>query len=347
MKKTICILMGWMCLLVASSPALAQVNVGDKGQLSGLVFGDYYWMASNHNNDIEGQNGFWIRRIYLTYDREISDSFSSRVRLEMSSAGDFTTSAKMTPVVKDAYLKWKNDTQQVLVGISSTPTFGLTEDIWKYRSVEKTPLDLQNFGSSRDFGIAARGQLTKGGSLAYHVMIGNGNGNKNEIDKGKKVMLALTWKLADHVVVQGYGDWNDRPDNTDELTGQGLIAYRSEDVNVGFLYAFQKRRNAGPGNADVDVSLVSLFAHGSLSENISGLLRVDHVFDPNPGVASNDYIPFYEQAESTLLIGGVDVSLDPKVHLIPNIESVIYGKPSASSTPKSDLIPRLTLFYTF
>ena len=43
------------------------------------MFGDYYWFASDHRDALEDQNGFWFRRIYLTYDQKFSESFSMRL----------------------------------------------------------------------------------------------------------------------------------------------------------------------------------------------------------------------------------------------------------------------------
>ena len=52
--------------------------------VTAYAFGDYYYMQ-NHNPAYDGQHGFWLRRVYLTYDRDISDKFKARVRFEMNS----------------------------------------------------------------------------------------------------------------------------------------------------------------------------------------------------------------------------------------------------------------------
>src|SRR4029453_14193884 len=61
-------------------------------KFSGLMFGDYYWYYRWHQDQIsdtnptsvEGQNGFWFRRLYLTYDYDYSEKFTTRFRLEMN-----------------------------------------------------------------------------------------------------------------------------------------------------------------------------------------------------------------------------------------------------------------------
>lgn len=346
MKKSVFLL---FMLMVWTNSLFAQVNIGENTEFSGLLFGDYFWMANHHTETVEGSNGFWIRRIYLTLEHDISNSFSTRLRLEMNTEGDFVSSSKMTPVVKDAYLKWKNEEHQLLAGISGTPTWGLVEDVWGYRSVEQTPLDLYGFGSSRDFGVAAKGSLGDMGSLEYHVMLGNGNSNASEFNRGKKSMLALTYNISEEVVVQIYGDWNDLEGETDWLTIQGFAAYQTDDWAVGVLYAHQNRNNARltpGGRRDWNLDIASVFTNFSISEKHRGFLRIDHAFDPVPGTQDNDYIPISNRAESTFMVGGIDLELDPKVHLMPNIELIFYNNPVAGDTPDTDFIPRLTLFFT-
>jgi hypothetical protein len=120
----------FLCLYLLTTGLRAQVSVGEKGTIKGTVYSDFYWMAQHHDTRIKGQNGFWFRRIYFTYEREFSNSFSSRLRFEGASPGDFQSGLSMVPDIKDAYLKWENSGHKIYAGISSTPTFGLTENVW-------------------------------------------------------------------------------------------------------------------------------------------------------------------------------------------------------------------------
>ncbi|WP_138429582.1 hypothetical protein [Fodinibius saliphilus] len=345
MKRIFAICIGLLCTLPILTQA--QVKVGEKGVLKGKIFSDYYWMAQNNNDDIEGQNGFWFRRIYLTYERKFSDSFSSRLRFSMSNPGDFSSSVKMIPNVKDAYLKWQNEQHQILAGISSTPTWGLVEDVWGYRSVEKSPLDLFDFGSSRDMGLSFKGELAD--KLNYHFFAGNGNSNKAEVNKGKKLMLSLGYEITEHFVVEVYGDWNDSaddPSKTDSKTIQFFGGYQSDNFNFGALYA-NRHIDGTLGVPATKLDLVSAFTNMAFNENTKGFLRVDHLFDPYVGGSSNSYIPFAENAEPTFIVGGVDFKLEDNIRLMPNIEAIVYGDPVIGPQPDTDLIPRLTLFYKF
>ena len=342
----LCIML--MVLGLSVSTVQAQVDLGNSGTIKGTVFGDFYWIPLHHNEELKGNNGFWFRRIYFTYDHEISDSFSGRFRLEMNTEGDFFTNTSMEPDVKDAYLRWTSDSDlhSIYAGISSTPTFDLVEDVWGYRPVEKSPLDLQGFGSSRDFGIKMKGRIGKEEKVGYNFMFGNGNSNRNELNEGKKFMLALNYEIADNWIVEGYGDFNGQPNSRNIYTGQLFIAYRGDDLNVGALYAHQFRNNTLLAG-DLKQRIGSLFATLRHSEKISSLIRVDHMFDPNPAGEGISYLPFNDQAESTLIVAGVDWLIGPDIHLVPNIEAIVYGEAPTGETPDADLVPRLTLSYTF
>ncbi|MEE2822330.1 MAG: porin, partial [Acidobacteriota bacterium] len=110
-------------------------------KISGHVFGDYYWMATHHDPNLKNRNGFWIRRAYLGLDKKLNQDFDILLRFEMNSVGDFNSKSKVTPFVKDAYLRWKfSDQHQAYFGLSATATWRLVNSIWGYRAVEKTML---------------------------------------------------------------------------------------------------------------------------------------------------------------------------------------------------------------
>ena len=87
----------------------SSVVVADGGKISGLYFGDYYYIAAHHNEELKSRNGFWTRRVYLRYDQKLNEIFSSRVRFEMANPDGLDSEAdpkeKTIPFVKDAYLK--------------------------------------------------------------------------------------------------------------------------------------------------------------------------------------------------------------------------------------------------
>ncbi len=317
-----------------------------QGKISGYMFGDYYYAVQTHHHDsleYKGQNGFWFRRIYFTYDHEISENFSARLRMEYSS-GDFTkSSSTIVPFVKDAYLKWKIKSHNLILGISPTPTWEKIEEIWGYRSVEKTPLDLQKFGSSRDFGIALKGSIDEKKILNYHIMFGNGEGDKSENNRQKKVMSSFSLNLKPFYL-ELYGDWKEGESHKDIYTLQGFFSFKNERFRTGIQYALQVRQEEPDTAFNYDIA--SLFLVYNPNEKISFLLRYDKTFDPNPKGEDISYIPMSSEAPSNLIIAGLDLKLHKNVSLIPNAEYVFYDEENGIK-PDPDLYLRLTFFYKF
>jgi hypothetical protein len=313
-------------------------------KIGGYVIADAYWIAGNHDEAIRDQHGFWFRRIYLTFDQSISSDVSGRLRFEMSQPGNFPEKGeKMSPVVKDAYLKWKLGKTQAIFGLSSTPTWGIVEKTWGYRSVEKTPLDLQKLGSSRDLGLAIKGQFDDKGLVKYHVMYGNGSSNKSETDKGKSLLASLSLYPTKEIVVELYGDYRDVPDENDIYTAQLFAAYKTKSFRVGLQFAHQTHKNS----EFLSTEVASIFAAAKLSNNWSTFARVDRMFDANLSGHKISYIPFDPSAKSTFIVAGLDYSLVKNVSILPNVEVVIYDKNKGSEQSKTDVIPRMSFYYKF
>jgi hypothetical protein len=316
----------------------------EKVKVSGYVFGDSYAVADHHDPVIEDATGFWIRRAYLTFDYAIAETWSARLRFEANSPGDFKTNAKLDPFVKDAYLQWKGDNTDVLMGISPSPTWEFIEGFWGYRAVEKTPLDLYRMGSSRDFGLAAKGKLA-GGKVFYHAMFGNGAGEGAETNEGKKAMLAIGFKPADAFVVELYADTEDRPGSTDRTTWQGFLGWKGERARLGLQYASQDRQVAtGP---DQTLAVGSIFGVWDLSARTSLLARYDRSFDVNPEADKIPYLVLDKDSEFDFALVGLDYKIAKKISLIPNVEYAMYRKTDGRPAPDDDLIARLTLYFQF
>lgn len=336
-------------ILVISLGIIFLLNIRsiakEPGKISGYMFGDYYYVAANHDEVREGKNGFWFRRIYFTYDHGLSENFSIRFRIEMNSAGNFTSNNKLEPFVKDAYLKWKHSRHTIIFGLSSTPTWDVIEKIWGYRAVEKTPLDLQKFGSSRDFGLAFKGSLDSQNRVNYHFMIANGSGTGTENNEGKKLLFSLGAKFTDNFFVEGYADFEERPGRTNRYTLQGFVAYQREDFRLGVQLAHQTRQT-GEGLEDLKLQIASVFAAVKLSQQAWSLVRFDRTFDPNSFGNKISYIPFDATAKSNFFLAGVDITPIKNVHIIPNVEAVVYDEVSGER-PDTDVIPRITFYYVW
>lgn len=337
----------FVMIAAAAHPAWSQElpEWVTRTKISGLAFGDAYVVAANHDPALEGENGFWFRRVYLTLDNNLSEKLAFRLRLEMNSPGDFTSSSKLEPFIKDLYVRWSDAGHQIYLGISGTPIWGVIGPAWGYRFVEKTPLELQQLGSSRDFGVAAKGRLDQAGVIRYHAQLGNGSGTKGETNEGKKASLSLGVHTESGVIVEVYGDYEDRPGNTDRATFQAFAAWQGERGRVGILVARQRRaQDAGP---TLNLDVASFYGVVKLHDRAALLARYDRMFDPNPSAGGIAYLPQDPTAKSNLVLVGVDFALVPRFHLIPNVEAVFYDGATGPTTPDTDVIPRITFHVTF
>jgi hypothetical protein len=316
------------CLLILAALITLDGTTDAEVKMKGLAFGDYYYVASGAAKE---QNGFQIRRIYLTFDKKWNDRFTGRFRLEANDAG-FGTGDKMTPAIKDASMKYKKNGRSLVVGLSPTPTWSLTEGIWGYRSVVKTLLDLNKVGSSRDLGVLFETPLGSSEKVKAQVMFGNGNSNKAEINNDKKAYIRLAMAPTKTVGLTLYADYESRPGDQDRTTFSALAYSLTKTGALAVEGVWQNRKNAATGT-DTTARGVSLFGRAKTRENIGFFGRIDY-FDPSdqtPGDAL------------TRLIAGVDLIPDAKIHIMPNAIVETYQ----DSAIETVVTPRITVYFIF
>lgn len=314
-----------LCVAAAAPPVEAA-----GGKISGYMFGDYYAVLSADDAETklpEKRNAFQFRRIYLTYDNELSERFDVRFRLEASDAG-FGSGTKLVPFVKHAYLKWKGALGgDLFIGESGTPTWAVSEKVWGYRSIEKTVLDLNGIGSSADIGLALRGSA---GALSYHLMVANGPGQRPENNNGKKLYASVQLQPGEGNHLELYGDIDMLPGG-DSITLKGFAGRRGDGFQGGaelFVHIDQEAAVTDPG-ADVTRSGLSAFGSLPVAENWRGFARVDAV--------NNDDLDTMDLT----LIGGLDWAADEQVHIMPNLYVQL------PDGPDPHIQARVTGFYRF
>jgi len=337
-------------LLVAVFAACVLIpgSVQAEGSFKGYMINEYYSVLSHHVEDFEGNHGFWLRRIYLTYNGEITDGVSMRLRYEMNSPGDFGTSSTLNAFVKDAYLSFKLGGQSMKVGIQSPPTFDYIEGIWGYRALEKTPLDLLKLRSSRDFGISMKGRLDANDKAKYHIMYGNGSSNKSEIDQGKVFYGHLSFQLTKCLYAEVYGDYESQPDDKNYYVYQGFASYSGDWGRFGVQFA---KKHYSHNDTSLDYTVMSAFAVIAAGEKTEVIARYDRAF--GDGFKENfsghkiSYIPFSNNVESNFVIGAISFQAWKNVWIIPNIKYTFYNDPDQGDKPDSDMYANLTLWYKF
>lgn len=346
-----------MLLPAVAGPAIAQTSAPPAAapkaeeapsfRISGLVYGDYYDVLKSHRGEIEGRNGFWLRRVYFTYDHTLSKAFSLRFRLEANSKGDFESTGVNTPYLKDAFLKWAFGVQALSFGLAPTPNIEFIDGFQGYRSLERSPFDLYRRDSSRDLGLLLQGGLGKEGRTRYSLQLGNGSGTGSETDASKSVRGQILHRFASGLVLEAYADWQDRPESRDVSTLEAVVGWQKPKWRASLQYGRQDRREARPDGTDLSLDFLSAFAAVQVSPRVTILGRVDRNLDPIPNGETIDYMPFSDGARSVFGLVGVDVTLAKTVHLIPNLEMTAYDQVADGATPGTDVVPRVTLFFSW
>ena len=300
MKKTMTLgvlILGWVFAAQAEG-----------GKIKGVMFGEYYYVLAADGTDAKQprkRNAFRFRRLYFTYQKDIATDFAIRFRLEAKDAG-FAQGAKMEPFVKHGYLQWKKGLgdADIYLGLSGTPIWAVAEKVWGYRSIAKTVLDWNKIGSSADLGAALKGAA---GQLRYHLMVGNGPGQKPEDDHGKKFYGSLSFKTADRLILEGYADFNAKPAGRNERTFKGFVGWQGAKGAAGVEVFSRTHERAGAGGEDQVITGISTFGSLPLSAAFKGFGRFDAV--------SHDA----EDDRDLLFIAGLDYAAAKAVHLMPNV----------------------------
>ena len=316
--------MGFLLALGMLLGASGQVKAAES-TLKGVAFADYYYYATGTKKK---QNGFEFRRIYLTYDLKWDNEFSGRVRLEANDGG-FGSGNKMEPFVKHAYVRYRKNGKALYMGLSGTPTWNISEEIWGYRSIRKTIMDLNKIASSADMGLAFHGQLDGEGKVNTQIMLANGSGQASEADNNKKIYALLHFK-PNALNATAYMDWEKRAGSQDRMTFGGFLGLKKDGFQGGVEGFLQTRNNPA---GDVQVRGVSVFGSGAVGEKTSAFGRVD-LFDPSNQAGNDRTLHF---------IGGLDFEPTKDVHVMPNVLVTSFQAAGVDA----EVVPRMTLYVKF
>lgn len=336
---------------------------GQSGKISGQIFGDYFYNISRDSEiqslsnvilkDKKDLNGFHLRRVYFTYDYDISKIFSTRFRIEADNS--ITASNKMAVAVKDIYLKWVNiiSGSDIIIGLQPTPAFQISESVWGYRPLEKTIMDLRGAVSSRDIGISLKGKLNSSGSLNYWFMFGNNSSNSTEMDKYKRLYGHIYLKPSDNTHITIYSDIKFKPSFTEnsvtlsnnDYTSSVLAGYTAKEYAAG-VEGFLTLTENGFKDVGTETTLyktksalgISAFGLYNFSDITSAVLRYDY-YDPN--TASG-----YTGDVRKFIIISFVYRPDEAVSIMPNVLIETYESVNEKNYDSS-LTGRITFSYRF
>jgi hypothetical protein len=387
-----------LILFVASSnaqtnpPTAPDTSFKPAGQLWGYAFGDFYYKAhsdalnrggvNQYTNIEKGRNAFQFRRIYLGYNYNITPKFSAELLLTAEdntvtsagvSNGDLLSDNKLSLYIKLMNVRWKNIWKgtDLVVGQSATPAFPLLiEQIWGYRSIERTVADIRRTPSF-DFGASLQGRFDpETNNFGYNLMVGNGTSARPENDKFKWFYGDVWAKFLDKkLVLDLYADyqrlnWTPVLHHSRNMV-KGFAAYTTPKITVG-VEAFINHGTKdvvginGPvtDTINANAEAISAYVRGAIVKDKLGFFaRID---DYNPDINYNagsyniysgltsNYEP---NNKETFITAGLDFTPIKNAHFMPNIWYNQYRSEQPSTTGSAnkdhDLVYRVTFYYVF
>jgi len=143
-----------------------------QGTFGGYAIFDY----SNES----GSDGFDLKRVYLSYNNNISDDLFLKIRYDVGRHAD----DRLTTFLKNAYVDYKCENGDKLsLGLIGTNSYGVQEKNWGYRFIEKSVVDKYGMTNTADFGIGYSKTL---GNVKTSMQLLNGEGYKHGDSDGKQ-----------------------------------------------------------------------------------------------------------------------------------------------------------------
>ncbi len=329
-----------------------SVNGQDRDvHVSGVVFGDYFYKVdgdssgsgNQYSNLKKDDQGFDFRRMYLTFKKNISDDFSANVTLEGNSG--ITTNGRYGLFFKVIQLTWNNliPMGKINLGLISPQTFDIEQDIWSYRSIEKTVGDYRGFGNSTDVGLSIMGDFDKKGMFHYFAMFGGGTGQKPVFSKKKKFYGQLSANPTKGLTIAAYGDYETTGEGSKNTTMKGTAGYNSSYFNIG-ASVYQLIRSTSGITTDVKPFSFSIFAWAPLTTSkdlsVNAFARFD-MYDPDTENTTSGF-------KQNFITAGLDFMPVKNIHFMPNVWVNTYSdKSSANIDRPSDVVARMTFYYKY
>ena len=143
-----------------------------QGNLGGYAIFDY--------SNASGNDGFDLKRAYLSYSSDVSEELFFKMRFDVGRhAND-----RLTTFLKNAYVDYKCENGDKLsLGLIGTNSYGVQEKNWGYRFIEKSVVDKYGMTNTADFGI---GYSKTFGNVKTSMQLLNGEGYKYGDSDGKQ-----------------------------------------------------------------------------------------------------------------------------------------------------------------
>ncbi len=301
-----------MILVILTMGTLVQAQVEGNGTLKGKA---YFDLSQGLSDDVNNMLTHGFRRVYFTYNLQMSDGITGRFRTDVKQDDD----GKYLLLIKHVYADWEaSDQVSLRAGMMGAVLFGTIEEVWAYRGVEMTMQDYYKLRSSADLGVMARFRLND--MIAVNVMLSNGDGYSKLDDSsyGKAYEVQGVFTPVDGLLVTAHYGMNGFDPDGDPTTEGNLENTTTMDLSAGYEgdgFAFGGSFTTQSNyrfTLDQDGSGFWGFGRFTLSGVPLTLLGTYMNWDADTGV---------EDDTMTLLMVGLDYSAGKALSIIPNYHS--------------------------
>ncbi len=343
------------------------------------------------NVSIPNYSAFNFRRIYLGYLYDFTPKITSdftfayesgventNTTLAQNTSNDpsLTSDGKRSVYIKFANLRFKDiiPNADLVVGQQRTPTaVTIVQQVWGYRSVEKTISDMHSSylgTNTTDFGAGLFGHFDSNHNFGYDVLVGNGNSAKLETNTFKKVYTDLyAWLFDKKVVIQANYDYDRTqltPYQTSRSLLKGFVAYTSEAFTLG-VEAFTANLQNYSAYKDQSVKTkvdttgavavgVSVFLRGRIVKDKLGYFARYDFWNPDTKFNSSRIYTLADNSNTIVqgangtnvsenfFTAGLDWTIAKNVHLLPNVwfDQYTDNRITTSTTAAAGTINTLT-----
>ncbi len=309
-------------IVILAMGTQVRAQVEGNGTLKGKA---YFDLSQGLSDDVSNVMTHSFRRVYFTYDLQMSDGITGRFRTDVKQDGD----GKYRLFIKHVYADWKASGRVSLrAGMMGTVLFGTIEEVWAYRGVEMTMQDYYKLRSSADLGIMARFRLNE--MIAVNVMLSNGNGYSNLDDDsfGKAYEIQGVFTPIDGLLITAHYGMNGFDPDDDPTTEGDMentttmdlsVGYEVDGFAVGGSYTTQSNYRF---TLDQDGSGIWGFGRFALPGSPLTLLGTYMNWDPDTST---------DDDTMTLLMVGLDYRAGKGLSIIPNFHQTKIGTADPTS----------------
>jgi hypothetical protein len=185
--------------------------------------------------------------------------------------------------------------------------------------------------------VELKGYADAGHKIGYSAMIGDGQGQKPETNRYKRLYLAIPLNPVHDFKIEPYVDYEHGVNGADKALYKLFAGYEFKKAAIGGEAMTQVAHSRVAANTELRG--FSAFARAMPMPTLGAFARFDR-WIPNKRATN--------RLDSDLIMAGVDWQPYKDVHVMPNVEATQYhAKGTAVAPAHHDTQARITFYYKF